>query len=112
MWSTILLNATLSVIIILIAHHIWEYCKQNYTTQKTKNLVEIQASKYKQIAEDIERNSNALISVPNPSQEQEQTSPNHLPHPHVSVKLQSSDFLSIVEKEWVQKELTTFIDTL
>lgn len=103
MWTTILINAVLSIIIIVIAHQLWEYCKINYTSQKTKNLVETQALKYKQIAEDMERNSSALVIVkPEPGKNL----------PPVPAKLQPSDFLPLDEKEWVHNELTTFIDTL
>jgi hypothetical protein len=96
MWSAILFNGILSIIIIFIAHQLWEYCKINYTTQKTKNLVEIQASKYKQIAEDMERNSTALVMV----------------EKQIPVKIQPSDFLPLDEKEWIHNELASFIDTL
>lgn len=104
MWTTIIFNVVLSFLIIFIAHQLWEYCKINYTSQKTKNLVEIHASKYKQIAEDIERNSTALVI-------QNDTVTNtaiisQLP------KLQNSDFLPLDEKEWIHKELVSFIDTL
>jgi hypothetical protein len=61
--------------------------------------VEIHASKYKQIAEDMERNSSqALVSVP-------------IQTPGL-VKIQPAEFLPLDEKEWVHKELTAFIDTL
>ena len=96
MWSAIIFNGVLSIIIIIIAHQLWEYCKVNYTIQKTKNLVEIQASKYKQIAEDMERNSTALVMVKK----------------QVPVKIQPSDFLPLDEKEWIHNELASFIDTL
>jgi hypothetical protein len=107
MWTSLLINAILSIIIIFILHHLWEYCKTNYTSQKTKNLAEIQASKYKQIAEDIERNSTALVMVNDdlPPNNQQIRTP-------VPVKIQPSDFLPLDEKEWVHKELNTFIDTL
>jgi hypothetical protein len=99
MWTTIAFNIILSFVIIIITHQLWEYCKVNYTSQKTKNLVEIHASKYKQIAEDMERNSSqALISVP-------------VQTPGL-VKIQPAEFLPLDEKEWVHKELTAFIDTL
>ncbi len=101
MWTSLLINAILSIIIIFILHHLWEYCKTNYTSQKTKNLAEIQVSKYKQIAEDLERNSSALVMV-----NKEQM------HPPIPVKIQPSDFLPLDEKEWVHRELDTFIDTL
>ena len=106
MWTSLLINAILSIIIIFILHHLWEYCKTNYTSQKTKNLAEIQASKYKQIAEDMERNSNALVMV------NTDLPPNQQIHPPIPVKIQPSDFLPLDEKEWVHKELDTFIDTL
>lgn len=96
MWTALLINSILSIIIIVIAHQLWEYCKVNYTSPKTKNLVEMQAQKYKQIAEDMERNS-----IQN--QREEPTHP---------VKIQPSDFLPLDEKEWVHKELASFIDTL
>jgi len=104
MWTTILINAVLSIIIIVIAHQLWEYCKINYTSQKTKNLVETQALKYKQIAEDMERNSSALVIA----------KPGSGTGTQLPVKLQPSDFLPLdeKEKEWVHNELTTFIDTL
>jgi len=92
MWSAIILNCILSLTIIFIANHIWDYCKINYTSQKTKNLVEIHASKYKQIAEDMERN---MVS---PKEEQPQPQPQH--------------FIQKEEKEWIHKELTEFIETL
>ena len=65
--------------------------------------MEIQASKYKQIAEDMERNSSALVSIDKPVSGTLVTVP---------VKIQPSDFLPLDEKEWVQSELKLFIDTL
>ena len=102
MWYTIALNIILSIIIIFIAHQLWEYCKLNYTTPKIKDLVEVQASKYKQMVEDLERNTTAVIPVAS-------SQPTRTP---VLVKLQHSDFLPLEEKEWVQHELSSFIDTL
>lgn len=98
----ILLNIVLSIAIIFVAHQIWDYLKHNYTTQKTKNVVEIHAAKYKQMMEDLgsaelgtkkdERMSSAVVVKQD------------LPHPLA--------FLSIEEKEWIQKELDGFIDSL
>ena len=101
MWTTIAFNIILSFVIVVITHQLLEYCKVNYTSHKTKNLVEIQASKYKQIAEDMERNSSqALVPIHVPIQT-----------PGL-VKIQPAEFLPLDEKEWVHKELTAFIDTL
>ena len=72
--------------------------------------MEIQASKYKQIAEDIERNSSALIPIHQPETMDLQKTIN--PKQEYQVKIQPSEFLPLDEKEWVHKELSTFIDTL
>lgn len=88
MWTTILFNIAISIVIIIIANHIWEYCKINYTSPKTKDLIEIRASKYKQIAEDMER---AFVPPPNP---------------------QINTFLREDEKLWIQNELASFLETI
>ena len=92
MWQTILLNIVLSIIIIFTAHHIWEYCKSNYTIKKTKNLIESRESKYKLMLENI-------------GQSQEMTI-------HTPLKRQGTEFVDLEEKEWIQKELDVFIDGL
>lgn len=112
MWSAIIFNIILSILIIFIVHQIWEYCKINYTSPKNKNLGEIQAAKYKQMVEDMERNAKMVVPVSlslssptsYPKTETEQTPP--------LIKLQHSDFLPFAEKEWIHKEMTEYIDTL
>ena len=141
MWSTIILNCVLSITIIFIANQLWDYCKDNYTSQKTKNLVEIHASKYKQIAEDMERNDtrSALIHYA-PKREDgfedkyevsKHTSGRGVETPAHLFRIQDgvmqkndepsifcdntrtiSEFLPKEEKEWVNKQLTEFIETL
>lgn len=103
--KTILLNIVLSIAIIFITHQLWDYFKHNYTTAKTKNVVEIHTAKYKQIMEDLmedqtkpdERmtSSSAVVlkSSPNPTQ-------------------QPLAFLPLEEKQWMQSELDQFIDSL
>lgn len=90
MWNTILLNIALSIVIIFAAHHIWEYCKTNYTTKKTKDLVEIRAQKYKSMLENMETSVSSEAVVVKPA----------------------TTFLPLDEKMWLQKELDTFIDGL
>ena len=104
MWFSIIFNIILSIIIIFIVHQIWEYCKINYTSPKNKNLGEIQAAKYKQMVEDMERNTKMVVPVSYPKTETEPTPP--------LIKLQHSDFLPFAEKEWIHKEMTEYIDTL
>jgi hypothetical protein len=122
MWSTIILNCVLSITIIFIANQLWDYCKNNYTSQKTKNLVEIHASKYKQIAEDMERNdqrssfmrNSELIRPPYGesvnvvmSKNVDQFVVHNKPRVETAVR-----FIQKEEKEWVNKELAEFMETL
>jgi hypothetical protein len=41
--------------IIYGAHSFWNYLKDNYTTKKTKDLVNIQIEKYKRIMNDMQK---------------------------------------------------------
>lgn len=114
----ILLNIVLSFAIIFITHQIWDYFKHNYTTAKTKNVVEIQAAKYKQIMDDMtmtsakkpdvlekdERISSAVIAKGGQSA--------RLPSGLCFVKPNPLVFLPVEEKQWIQKELDEFIDSL
>jgi hypothetical protein len=84
MWNELAINIVLSIIIILIGQYIWNYFRDNYTTEKTKNLVNIQAAKYKTIMEQLEH------AVP-------------------PEKLSDTTFLTEEDKEWLQKELDGFV---
>ena len=79
MWNELLLNIVLSLVIIVICQYIWNYFRDNYTTEKTKNLVNIQAAKYKAIMEQLEE------------------------------KPTVSHFLTESDKEWLQRELDGFL---
>ena len=91
MWNTILFNIVLSIVIIFATHHIWDYCKQNYTTHKVKDLAEIRASKYKSMLEDMERSSTQIV---------------------VKSAEPKPEFVSMEEKEWIRKELDDFMRDL
>lgn len=99
MWQNIILNIILSIIIIFAIHHIWEYCKSNYTVKKTKNLIESRESKYKLMLENMGNSNTTTITTSIVSD-----SPNIQPQPN--------NFVALEEKEWIQKELDSFIDRL
>jgi hypothetical protein len=67
----------------------------NYTSQKTKDLVEMRASKYKQIAEDMEQ------KIVVPTKREDDAPP-----------ITNNQFLQKEEKEWINRELAEFIETL
>jgi hypothetical protein len=54
MWISILLKIIISLIVIIVGHHIWIYLKDNYSVKKTKDLVGSQIQKYKTILNDIQ----------------------------------------------------------
>ena len=99
MWKTILINIILSITIILVAHHIWDHLKSNYSTQKTKNLAEIHAAKYKTILNDLERQmqkpSDSLLCIGDAYLE---------PTP--------PKYITVEEQEWMKQELDSFIQSL
>uniref|UniRef100_A0A6C0JGQ6 Uncharacterized protein n=1 Tax=viral metagenome TaxID=1070528 RepID=A0A6C0JGQ6_9ZZZZ len=53
-WISI--NIVLSILIIYIIHHIWNYLKDTYSTKKTKDLVNTQIDKYKKIIDELQEN--------------------------------------------------------
>jgi competence protein ComGC len=62
MFSNTIINFTIttiiSILIILFIHYFWNYLIDNYSTKKTKYLVNSQIEKYKKIVNDIQENKN------------------------------------------------------
>ena len=56
MWSSLFLNIIISVFIVMILHSLWDFIKNNYFKKysKTKDLVNIQLQKYKNIIEELQ----------------------------------------------------------
>ena len=52
-----LFNVLIYILIILALHYLWDYLKDNYSKKKTKDIISIQTSKYKQIINEINNNS-------------------------------------------------------
>lgn len=84
---------------IYLAHRIWDHFKATYTSKQTKNLVEIQTIKYKQMVEELTRNAGVL--TPNPNSP---TSDPALAQPLASA------YLSPEEKNWMVQQLQDFIN--
>ena len=60
----IFINIIISLIIIYICHSIWIYVKDTYSTRKTKDLVNTQVSKYKQIIQELQENKSTNQGSP------------------------------------------------
>jgi len=55
MWSSIFLHIIISVIIVMIIHYIWDYCKNTYNQKSPKkNIANTQIQKYKEIIEKLQ----------------------------------------------------------
>jgi glucan phosphoethanolaminetransferase (alkaline phosphatase superfamily) len=54
MWSSLFVNIIISILIIFIAHSLWNYIKNTYSTKKTKDLIGSQIQKYKSMLEEIQ----------------------------------------------------------
>jgi len=62
---TIILHIVISIIIIYSAHQTWNYLKDTYSTRRTKDLVNTQIKKYKDMMEKIQ---NTKVETPSPFQ--------------------------------------------
>lgn len=51
----IFITIIISIIIIYSIHHVWDQLKNNYSTKKTRDLVNIQMNKYHKIIEDMNK---------------------------------------------------------
>jgi hypothetical protein len=86
-----------------VSHHIWEYLKSNYSIQKTKNLAEIHAAKYKTILNDLSVVKDPLVYVPN-------TQLVSRPDPRSAIS--NREYISAEEQAWLKHELDSFIQSL
>jgi hypothetical protein len=66
MYTTILgicIQIIVFIFIIYICHSCWIYLKDTYSIKKTKDLVNTQVSKYKQIISELQENNDARTSM-------------------------------------------------
>jgi len=52
----ILINITVSILLIYSGHYLWNHIKDTYITKKTKDLVNTQIQKYKKMMKEIQDN--------------------------------------------------------
>ena len=83
----LLIQILFSVLIVYSAHSCWNYLKDNYSTKKTKDIVNIQIEKYKKIMDEL--------AVSKPTQLAESAQP----------------FLNEIEKQSVYDDLAQFVET-
>jgi hypothetical protein len=69
MYTTILglcIQIIVFIFIIYVCHSCWIYLKDTYSTKKTKDLVNTQVSKYKQIIIELQENNDSRPSITKP----------------------------------------------
>jgi len=59
----IILSGIISFIVILLIHQLWNYLKDQFSTRKTKNLVNTQLAKYKEIIEELNHKDRTNIDL-------------------------------------------------
>jgi hypothetical protein len=83
----LLIQILFSILIVYSAHSCWNYLKDNYSTKKTKDIVNIQIEKYKKIMDEL--------AVSKPAQSAQSAQP----------------FLNEIEKQSVYDDLAQFVET-
>ena len=48
-----IVRVIISIGILFILHNLYDYCKQNFTTKKTKDLVSLHKEKYQEILNEL-----------------------------------------------------------
>jgi len=90
-----MIRIIISIGILFILHNLYDYCKQNFTTKKTKDLVSLHKEKYQEIINELGRSGCENHSTTNLLE-----STNN--HP---------DELSFQDKAFLQQSLLTMIQT-
>lgn len=71
MWSSLFINIIISILIIFIAHSLWNYIKNTYSTKKTKDLIGSQIQKYKNMIEEIQKQKESQHTNPTISMQED-----------------------------------------
>jgi hypothetical protein len=69
MWK-ILITITISLLIIISVHYLWNYIKDTYSERKTKDLVGFQTQKYKSILSELIENGREQSNTQEKEKEQ------------------------------------------
>jgi len=69
MWK-ILITTTISLLIIISVHYLWNYIKDTYSVKKTKDLVGFQTQKYKSILSELIENGREQANTQEKEKEQ------------------------------------------
>ena len=94
MWTLILQNAALSILSIVLVQYLWDYFKEKYTVRKTKDLVNFQTKKYREMLQSVQESVQESVPA-------EKTT--------ASIANPNDEYISPEEKERMIQELMSFI---
>ena len=60
MWSFIVQNIVLSILVVLLAQYLWDYFKPTNYSRKTRDIVDFQTKKYREMLTDIQESQPAI----------------------------------------------------
>jgi len=101
----------ISIGILFILHNLYDYCKQNFTTKKTKDLVSLHKEKYQEILNELHNQPNSSGYPPSGVTDRvcsEEATRYGSPLPNVETQ---PDELTFQDKAFLQQSLLTMIQT-
>jgi len=57
MWTYILQNVILSILIVILVQYLWDHFKTTNHSRKTRDIVDFQTKKYREMFNDIQESS-------------------------------------------------------
>jgi hypothetical protein len=90
MWAVIIQNAALSILSIVLVQYLWDYFKEKYTVRKTKDLVNFQTKKYREMLQSVQETARAEPATKHDTKTED-------------------DYISPEEKQRMVEELMSFI---
>ena len=73
MWTSILINIGISILIIMICHYLWNHFVETYSDKVTKDILGSQTQKYKAIIDDLQKNQQYNSFMTNPIEDEDTT---------------------------------------
>ena len=103
-----IIRVIISIGILFILHNLYDYCKQNFTTKKTKDLVSLHKEKYQEILNELHNQPKSSASEACSGLSSERATRNVCPLPNVE---NQSDELTVQDKTFLQQSLLSMIQT-
>ena len=104
MWVYILQNVVLSIGSILLIQYIWDYFRHKYSTRKTKDLVDSQTKKYRDILKEYQESVKPDYKANNKSNDADKPTGEH-----IGSNGSEPEYMTPEEKQKMIDELMSFV---